>query len=266
MKNISNFHTHTQLCHHAIGMPQDYAKQAEIEGCSALGFSDHCPYPDTPTDNWSNVRMTIPQIELYKTEIQKVKESVSFPVFWGFECEYDRTFLSWYRDELLGHFGAQYLVLGSHWLTKGNSRIYCPELTDPKDISTYIDQTIEGMQTGLFAFLAHPDLFMKGYKEWDAQSKAWLKALLDAAIDLNLPIEINGLGMSREPIQTTHGLRYQYPYREFWETVAQTSVPVICNSDAHDPQDVIFNAQKARNFAARLGIEPIDFPEFTQLP
>ena len=62
---------------------------------------------------------------------------------------------------------------------------------DFKNLNRYIDQTIDGMRSGLFSFLAHPDLFMKGYKEWDEQSKACLKAILDAAIDLNMPLEIN---------------------------------------------------------------------------
>ena len=99
---------------------------------------------------------------------------------------------------------------------------------------------------------------MKGYKEWDEQSKSCLKAILDAAVDLNLPIEVNGLGLSREPNSTSRGMRYQYPYAEFWEMAAQTSVRVICNSDAHDPKEVIMNAWHARDFAGRFGIKPED--------
>jgi histidinol-phosphatase (PHP family) len=139
----------------------------------------------------------------------------------------------------------------------GSEHVYCPELDNSKDLNKYIDQTIEGMRSGLFSFLAHPDLFMKGYKEWDEQSSSCLQAILDAAVDLNLPIEVNGLGMSRTPNETSHGMRYQYPYVEFWEMVSRTKVPVICNADAHDPHDVILNAQKARDFAGRFGIIPI---------
>ena len=51
---ISNFHTHTYLCKHAEGKPIDYVKEAIKAGCSALGFSDHCPYPDS---SWDYCRM-----------------------------------------------------------------------------------------------------------------------------------------------------------------------------------------------------------------
>ena len=73
-----------------------------------------------------------------------------------------------------------------------------------------------------------------------------------------MPLEINGLGLSRTPNETSRGMRYQYPYVEFWEMVAQTKVQVICSSDAHDPHDVIMNAWKSRDFALRFGINVIE--------
>ena len=115
------------------------------------------------------------------------------------------------------------------------------------------------MQSGLFAFLAHPDLFMKGWKEWDADASACLSAILDAAADLRLPFEVNGLGIVREPNGTSRGMRYGYPYQEFWELVAERGgVQVICNSDAHDPRDVLMNAWRARDFAGRFGLVPLE--------
>jgi histidinol-phosphatase (PHP family) len=39
---------------------------------------------------------------------------------------------------------------------------------------------------------------------------------------------------------------------------AQSGVQIICSSDAHDPKDVILNNWKARDFAGRFGITPIE--------
>ncbi len=263
MKNISNYHTHTQLCHHANGRPIDYVRQAIKDGCTELGFSDHCPYPEQVPDYWPNIRMAVDEIPLYREWIQQAKEEAPFPVYYGYECEWDSRFASWYRDELLGTYGADYLILGPHWITKGSSHIYCPQMgCDAKDLTAYTDQTIDGMRSGFFSFIAHPDLFMMGYKEWDSQSKACLSAILDAAVDLDLPLEVNGLGSTRQPNETSRGMRYPYPYVEFWEIVAQSKARVICNSDAHDPKDVIMNAWRARDFAGRFGITPIDSLDF----
>ena len=57
-KKISSFHTHTYLCNHAQGTVTDYYSVAVSEGCSALGFSDHCPYPNDGVDTWPDIRMT----------------------------------------------------------------------------------------------------------------------------------------------------------------------------------------------------------------
>ncbi len=262
MKKIANYHSHTTLCKHAQGLPADYVKQAMIEGCTALGISDHCPYPESFGDTWAHVRMTLDEVPFYLDSVRQAKEIASFPVYTAYECEWDKNYASWYTSDLKEKYGADYLVLGSHWLSKGSEHIWAGELSSKADISAYIDQTIQGMASGAFAFLAHPDLFMTCYKEWDENSSAWLKAILDAAIDLNMPLEVNGLGASRTPNETSRGMRYQYPYVEFWEMVADTKCRVICNSDAHNPKDIIMNAWKSRDFALRFGIEPIERLDF----
>ena len=257
MRKISNFHTHTMLCHHAKGTPRDYYIQAAREGCLALGFSDHCPFPSSFADTWPHIRMSVEDSRLYIKEIQQIKDESPFPIYAGYECEYDPAFDSWY-DELKSAYGADYLVLGSHWVTDGSMHLYAPELDDLAAIGRYIDQTIDGMRSGHFSFLAHPDLFMMGYKRWDENSIAWCKALVDAAVDLGLPLEVNGLGTMREPHNTERGMRYPYPVVEFWEMVAQSSAGVVCNSDAHRPEDVIMNAWRSRDFSSRFGLDPLD--------
>ena len=263
MKSISNFHTHTYLCGHAEGTPVEYAEQALREGCIALGFSDHCPYPEDFDDMWPDIRMGTDEINLYLNMVTEAKESVPFPVYLGYECEWDSRYKSWYED-LKGSCHADYLILGSHWVTLngGSSHVYCPGIENVQDMNRYIDQTIDGMRSGLFAFLAHPDLFMCGFHEWDENTKSWSEAIIDAAKDLNLPLEINGLGMSRPPANTKNGMRYQYPYVEFWELVKEKSgIQVICNSDAHHKEDVLMNAWKARDFASRFDFVPIECPQ-----
>ena len=43
---LSNFHTHTVRCKHAIGTERDYTETAVSKGLNILGFSDHGPFPD----------------------------------------------------------------------------------------------------------------------------------------------------------------------------------------------------------------------------
>lgn len=256
---ISNFHTHTYLCGHAEGMAKDYILSAKEQGCTELGMSDHCPYPETMAEGWSETRMKVNQIAEYKESILEGAKEVPFKVHFGFECEFDKNYKSWYAEKLKGEFGADYLVLGPHWITVGKEHIYVRDEGISKELMfRYAEQTIEAVQSGIFAFVAHPDLFMATWHEWDDTAKSVLSAILDACIDENLPLEINGLGILRGTIETKNGARYGYPYLEFWQMAKDKGAKVICNSDAHNPNQVITAAQKARDFASSLGLVPID--------
>ena len=95
--------------------------------------------------------------------------------------------------------------------------------------------------------------------EWTKNTEAVSKAIIDAAVSLNMPIEINGYGLAKKTQRTSRGIRQIYPYVEFWELAADSKAKIICNSDAHFPDDVIFNAWRARDFAGRFGIDIFEF-------
>jgi histidinol-phosphatase (PHP family) len=256
--SVSSFHCHTYLCKHATGTVAEYIARAAAEGASALGFSDHCPYPDDSSENWPDVRMSAAEAPSYVAAVLEGAATAPFPVSLGFECEWDRAYESWYRDGLRGMFGAQYLVLGAHWCTSGAHHRYAREISTTQELHRYIDQTIEGMRSGLFNFLAHPDLIMLGWKEWDADIESCFRTLIDAAVALNMPLEVNGLGMRRPLLHTARGARFPYPYDEFWELAAAAGARVICNSDSHCPEDVLRNARNAREYAAQFHLNITD--------
>lgn len=256
---ISNYHTHTQLCKHANGMPADYVKQAQNDGCSVLGFSDHCPYPENNKNNWDHCRMSVSELKLYKSAVETAASNARIPVYFGFECEWDADYKAWYEDVLKGENKADYLVFGAHWVALGNDHIYIKDCAmDSIMLHKYIDQMVCGMQSGLYAFVAHPDLFMAGRGVWDSEAEACSKAIISAAKDLNLPLEINGYGIVKESVLLPSGSRHQYPVRDFWLLAIEAGVKIICNSDAHDPSVVVENALKARKFATDLGITPVE--------
>ena len=46
MTKFADMHTHTPLCGHAAGEPEEYAAQAIRAGLSFYGASDHFPLPE----------------------------------------------------------------------------------------------------------------------------------------------------------------------------------------------------------------------------
>jgi len=256
-KKISSFHTHTSLCNHAQGTVTDYYSVAVSEGCSALGFSDHCPYPNDGVDTWPEIRMTPFQADKYVLDVRSIAQRSSFPIYCGFECEYDKRYKNWYKD-LKDKYFLDYLVLGSHWVELDGEFVYAPNINGIKNIHKYFDNFIEAIKTGLFNFVAHPDLIMADGREWNKELKDCFSYLIDAAKDSNLPLEVNGEGLFKPTVKCNKGFRYQYPVEEFWIMVKEKNASVICNSDAHLPENVLQNARFARDFSRKIGLNPIE--------
>jgi len=254
---IPNFHTHTYLCKHAEGTVADYVAAAISSGCSALGFSDHCPYPEDKNDTWPGIRMFIDEGQIYVKEIKEAAKKAPFPVYSGFECEYDKRYHNWYA-ELRQRFNLDYLVLGPHWVDVYGEFVYAPQLESSKDVHRYFDNMIQAISSGLFNFVAHPDLIMADGRCWTEDLAACFSAVIEAAMDCNMPLEINGAGLSRQLVIGEHGLRKPYPMDQFWELVVKKGAKVVCNSDAHRPCDVIAFAVATRKYAEKFGIKPLD--------
>lgn len=257
---LSNYHTHTQLCKHATGYIDDYLSVGKKEGLKVLGFSDHCPYPKDGLETWSHIRMTKEQSHQYIQDIKKLSKNESIQVFAGFECEWDFRYESWYKGFLLSELGADYLAFGPHWVYDSGTFVYAPEISTKKQLFTYFDSVIEGITSGIYAFLAHPDLLMATGRPWDDNIEAGFKALIEASIQYKVPLEINGQGLSRQKIidKGNGKERYQYPHDKFWELVVQTNSPVICNSDAHFPEKLVKDLILARDYATQFGLEIIE--------
>ena len=206
------------------------------------------------------------EIQEYKALVEDAKNAANepppgkspFPVFFGFECEWSPKYETWYRDFLLGEVGAQYLVYGSHWIPDNDDFLYLLDNAESHLLRRYTDITVQGIRSGLYAFIAHPDIFLGGYVHLNADVKAACRDIIDAAVAMDIPMEINGLGLQREKIRGDTGFRSPYPVREFWEMAAAMGARIICNSDAHRPIDVVQAAQNAYRFAEEIGITPID--------
>lgn len=255
---LSNYHTHTYLCNHAEGYLEDYLLVAKAEGLDILGFSDHCPYPRDGLDTWAQIRMSPEDAVKYSKDIKTIAKDKSIQIFSGFECEWDFRYESWYKDFLFAELEADYLVFGAHWVYDNGNFIYAPEIQTKKQLFKYFDTIIEGLASGFFSFLAHPDLIMANGRPWDENLKAGFNAVIEASIQYKIPLEINGQGLSRPKILDENGERYQYPYDKFWEIVGEKNLSVICNSDAHFPSDLLAGVKRARNYAKKMQLAIIE--------
>ena len=107
-------------------------------------------------------------------------------------------------------------------------------------MKVYVNQCIAGLDTGLYTYLAHPDLFMRDYgKPFDENGRAAAKELCQACKTLDIPMEYNLHDRFLSPV--TH--RRSYPDAHFFEIVRQEGVRVLIGVDAHEPEEIRNPAQ-----------------------
>lgn len=255
-----NLHTHTWRCKHASGTVADYAREAVARGVKVLGITDHTPLPD---GRWSSVRMDVADLDAYAAEIAAAREQ--FPqlrILAGMECEYAPEYQSFYQDELLGRLGLDFLIAGCHAFPH-EGRWVGPHgqlNSDPVLLPAYARYIVEAMSSGMFLFYAHPDVFGCSYLPWDAHTAACAREICTAAAQLGMPLEINGYGLRKPPIDTPDGKRCLYPLVPFWEIAAECGVRYVATSDAHRPEDVVASIPECHELAARFGLQEAELP------
>lgn len=255
--NFKNYHTHTFRCGHATGDAIDYAEAAYAQGAMVLGISDHAALPD---NRWLDVRMSFDELDDYEQSIHYAQQQLpQMKILKGMECEYVPEFHSYYEDELLGKRGFDYLIGAAHYIRLNGEWVSAFEdLNNSAALAAYAAYLTQMMETRLFAFVAHPDLLGNSNDAWNKELEACTKDILQVAQETQTPLEINGSGFRKAPKFTSQGTRAPYPWRPFWEMVAGYEIPVIINSDAHSPQEVLSSFDDALKLAEGLNLNFTD--------
>lgn len=261
---LHNFHTHTSRCHHAYGEDEEYVAAAVAAGLVTLGFSDHAPLvlPEgIEGGKLLTTRMTPEETEGYFSSLLALREKYrgALDIRIGMEMEYDP--ITFGRNlDFLSRFPLDYLILGQHFL-HGDLTGESTPMTPREKLGAYVRTVCEGMRTGVFTYVAHPDfgLFYIAREEPETPLEECVGALspiIETARETHVPLEYNLLGQSEGR---------PYPCPAFWREVARRDVPVVIGCDAHTPTRVA-NADEVRvaeKTLADLGIRPLAAPVLT---
>ncbi len=246
---IANYHTHTYRCGHAEGSERDYAEEAVKAGLQILGMSDHSPYDFFdigPRDR--PMRMKPEELPGYADSVRALAEEYRgrLEIIPGVEAEYYPKHFPRLL-ELLRENRIRYVILGQHFLGNEVDDRYCGvPCAEAGELERYVSQSIEALETGLFTYFAHPDLFrFTGDEETYARE---IRRLCRAARETETPLEINLLGLR----EGRH-----YPCRRFWEIAAREGCRAILGCDAHQPRWVTdpVSEEKVKAMTEELGME-----------
>ncbi len=249
----ANYHTHTFRCRHATGTEEEYIKIAIAKGLTTLGFSDHTVYALPEDMPYPHGRMTPEETKDYFDVLLALKEKYRdyIDIKIGFETEY----FPMYWDELIElykKYPTEYLILGQHEVGKNPINKLCSSFTpteNPKKLRLYADQCIEGMRTGMFTYIAHPDVFyFTGGRELYEQEMA---RIIAEANKFGLPLEFNLQGMRSGK---------WYPNDVFWRLAAKMGAKSVIGCDAHSPNAMADEneLEEAKRRLDGYGIEILD--------
>lgn len=251
----TNYHMHTVLCGHAKGSIYDNILAAKSYGYVEIGFSEHAPLPMHEFNEVDNKRlyayenMTLScfekdYLEVLKKEQEKNKD-LSIKI--GLESEYlegNDDFYKSLREKV------DYMILGVHFFKSKEKLIDTYSEITYDNISDYVCNIEHALKSGLFDYLAHPDLFLYNDIKFNdiCQNAARRIAELCIKYDVYLEINCNGKG--------------KYPRIEFYEAIKDMPVKFIIGVDSHDPQRLKGNhIEESINLAKKLGLPICDYLE-----
>lgn len=229
----ANYHTHTTRCKHAHGRDEEYVLAAIEGGFDVLGFSDHAPWPFA-SGYVSGTRMACDQLPEYIDAIRALKEKYAdkLTIHIGLECEY----FPRYHDHILRmrDQGIGYLILGQHNADSEEEYPYVGfDACTDDGVRRYAEAVVKAVRTGMYRYIAHPDLFMRArYEgEFNAACEEAIDMICQAAKEQGMPLEYNLLGLE----DLLAGGKRGYPSAAFWQYARKWDMDAILGVDAHGP-------------------------------
>lgn len=220
------FHIHTYRCGHASKEKEsEYIEKAITVGEKEIVFTDHAPFPGNPFEN----RMKFSELTEYVNTLKNLKAHYAgtIDVKIGLEIEYLPSYRSYYK-ELFESNIFEVLMIGQHFYERGDGSFSFKDREREKEAEYCGNAILEGMSSGFFQYVAHPDRIFRYCEKWDSSASVIADKIWKSAKKYGIVLERNLGSMERK--------RQYWP--EFWERKIP-DVNVITGVDAHSVKQMI---------------------------
>ncbi len=245
----ADYHMHTVLCHHAVGVPTEYAAQAVRRGLTEIGFSEHNPMM---RDDWDEWHMYQRDLDRYVADVEQARrDHPGLTIKLALEVDYIPGHEPWIRDLAARHpwdylIGAVHYVSDS-WDLDNPQKISEWKHRDPFAVWTaYFERLTLAAESGLFEIMAHADLCKKFCFYPKEDCTPLFEKFLRAAKAADVAMELNTAGLRKD-------CKEIYPSRSIVDLAAAHEVPITFASDAHAPGEVSMNFEDAVALARAAG-------------
>ena len=261
---LTNYHIHSDFCDGHASM-EEFVQEAVRKGLKAIAFSSHSPVPYHTDWNLPEHKM-----DDYLKEIRRLKEKYqgTIDIYASLEVDYidgvqgpgDEKYRSLGLDFIMGsiHFLGNYDD-GSPWqidcpvpeFMKGFREIYGGDAKYL--VRTYFETTREMIRTSTPDILAHMDR-VKMHNNIEPvfdESENWyrdeLRHTLEVIKEKDVIVEINTKAVLRNGMI--------YPGSEYFKWIRELDIPIVMNSDAHRPGNLIDGFKETAEMLIAKGIK-----------
>jgi histidinol-phosphatase (PHP family) len=233
-----------------------YLAAAARAGIEELGVSEHVYRFRQALDLWRHpfwVECAVDDLDAYCEFVRAT------PLRLGIECDYvpgaeERT------EALLAAGDFDYVVGSVHFVGEGDSAVDHDGFDvwdgggDADEVwRRYFEALADCARCGLFDVLAHPDLVKvwgRGRPLPERDLRAFYEPAVEAIAESGIAVEVSTAGL-RKPVGEI------YPARGFAELCVEAGAAFALSSDAHLPEQVGFEYDRAVEFLEGLGVEEI---------
>lgn len=244
-------HSHTALCKHAVGDPQDYAAVAFRRGFQGLSVTCHNPMPSGYSPD---SRMSMDEFDEYLCLVFRARQvwRGRIDVRLGIEADYLPGYERWLEHQLqLADF--QY-VLGSVHPHVHEFRQRYGKGEPVETQRAYFRLLAQAAETGLFDCLAHPDVIKNDRPDQWAPERLMddICQALDRIAASGVALELNTSGKHKEIPEMS-------PFPQLLVEMHKRDIPVVVGSDAHEPERVGEGFFEALDLLEQCGYDRLSF-------
>ncbi|HUS17171.1 MAG TPA: histidinol-phosphatase HisJ family protein [Chloroflexia bacterium] len=237
LAGLHDYHMHSYLCGHGVGVPAEYAAHAANLGLDEIGFSEHVPMYWLPgRDPDPELAMTADELPLYFELVEAARRAVpDMPIHLGLEADY----IPGHEATLAGILAAHpwdYVYGSVHFLgTWGMDDARYVEEFERRDIDAvyeeYFGLVEAAARSGMFDIMAHLDLVKKFGHRATGDLRGLYAQVARTMAASEVCVEVNSAGL-RKPVGEI------YPHIDLLRALYVAGVPVTLGSDAHQPDHV----------------------------
>jgi len=264
---LEDWHTHNEMCHHAVGSIEDYLRHAIKSKLQTIGISDHFPYEflkNIERIPYEEYAITLPEIEDYLSTAEKLKEKfkTNINVRIGFEVDYFKNQAFALNNHLNKIKNRLDYILGSiHILNfrDGRGAWGFDDSRFRKDFEHYGPQQVyinyyKKLQKMIksedfdFDIVGHLDLPKKFNDNPTNKEEVFDEVMktLELIKAKDKAIEVNTGGF-RKPCKE------QYPSEKIIKEMYSLDIPILLGSDAHKPKDIGYKFKKILKIIKKIG-------------